>query len=289
MTFTNLKVINIANLKNYKPSFSRKDLYRICLVKGKSSIYYSDRRVDMSGTYLFFGNINTPYSWILGEGKQEGYSCLFTENYIKDVDYVSRSIKSLSVFDENAYPVYPLSDEKQIAYISFLFEQIKEQNTGRYAYQKDILRSLLLLLTHEAFKFVQEDFEANYVNKSSSSKRLFADFTNLLNSQFPVESKEFPLQLTSVSGYANKLSVHPNYLNRIVKTQTGQTVLKIINERIIKEAKILLQHTDWSISEIAYSLGFEYPSYFDNIFKKITLINPKQYRQNLLQTDSKTI
>ena len=44
------------------------------------------------------------------------------------------------------------------------------------------------------------------------------------------------------------------------------------------QAKALLQHTDWSISEIAYALGFEYPTYFNNFFKKITGTNPKSFR-----------
>jgi AraC-like DNA-binding protein len=52
----------------------------------------------------------------------------------------------------------------------------------------------------------------------------------------------------------------------------------LISERIISEAKALLQHTDWNISEIAFALGFEYPTYFNNFFKKITGVNPRSFR-----------
>jgi AraC-like DNA-binding protein len=104
---------------------------------------------------------------------------------------------------------------------------------------------------------------------------------SLLDAQFPVESKNSSVQLKTVADFAGRLGVHANYLNRAVKRETGKTILKIINERIITEAKILLQHTDWSISEISYSLGFEYPSYFANVFKKLLGLNPKLYRERL--------
>ena len=51
-----------------------------------------------------------------------------------------------------------------------------------------------------------------------------------------------------------------------------------IAERVAKEAKALLRHTDWNIADIAYSLGFEYPAYFNNFFKKQTTLNPKAFR-----------
>ncbi|HEV7783610.1 MAG TPA: helix-turn-helix domain-containing protein, partial [Chitinophagaceae bacterium] len=51
-----------------------------------------------------------------------------------------------------------------------------------------------------------------------------------------------------------------------------------IADRIISEAKALLQHTDWSISQIAFALGFEYPTYFNNFFKKKTGHIPKSVR-----------
>jgi AraC-like DNA-binding protein len=47
----------------------------------------------------------------------------------------------------------------------------------------------------------------------------------------------------------------------------------------LTEAKALLQHTDWNISEIASALGFEYPTYFNNFFKKLTGTNPKSLRE----------
>lgn len=52
-----------------------------------------------------------------------------------------------------------------------------------------------------------------------------------------------------------------------------------IAARIAAEAKALLQHTDWSVADIAYALGFEYPAYFNNYFKRLTGVTPSTFRK----------
>lgn len=69
-----------------------------------------------------------------------------------------------------------------------------------------------------------------------------------------------------------------NHLNRAVKEVTGKTTTEHISDRVVKEAKALLKHTDWSVSQIAYSLGYEYPNYFNNFFKKQTGVTPRALR-----------
>ena len=69
-----------------------------------------------------------------------------------------------------------------------------------------------------------------------------------------------------------------NYLNRTVKEVTAKPTTAHVAERIIGEAKSLLQHTDWNIADIAYALGFDYPTYFNNYSKRMTGTNPKSIR-----------
>lgn len=75
------------------------------------------------------------------------------------------------------------------------------------------------------------------------------------------ESQESPLKLRHAHDFASSLSIHVNYLNRSVKEVTGKPTSAHISDRITTEARALLKHTNWSIAEIAYSLGFEYPIY----------------------------
>jgi AraC family transcriptional activator of pobA len=71
-----------------------------------------------------------------------------------------------------------------------------------------------------------------------------------------------------------------NHLNRAVRQITGKTTKQHITERIVSEAKALLMHTDWTIADIAYALGFEYPNYFNNLFKRVTGMTPNSLRKN---------
>jgi len=55
--------------------------------------------------------------------------------------------------------------------------------------------------------------------------------------------------------------------------------LKIINDRVILEAKRQLLHSSLKIKEIAFYLGFEDPSYFVKFFKRQTGYLPAEFRE----------
>ena len=102
---------------------------------------------------------------------------------------------------------------------------------------------------------------------------------DLLERQFPIENTIAPLKLRTAQDFARSLSIHVNYLNRSVKEVTGNPTSVHIAERIATEAKALLLYTDWSVGDIAYGLGFEYPTYFNNFFKRITGTTPNSLRK----------
>ena len=66
--------------------YSRKDFYKICLTTGKSIIHYADRSFDTEGTVLFFGNPHIPYSWETLSATYVGYTCLFSEEFLKPTE-----------------------------------------------------------------------------------------------------------------------------------------------------------------------------------------------------------
>ena len=145
-----------------------------------------------------------------------------------------------------------------------------------YPHKYDVLRSYLHLIIHEAMK---ANPTTNFHTYANASSRVCTLFLELLERQFPIDSPALILKLKNPADYATALSVHINHLNRSVKNVTGKTTSAHIAARIMKEAKALLQHTDWNISDIAYSLGFEYPSYFTLFFKKHAGLAPTQIRQ----------
>lgn len=84
-----------------------------------------------------------------------------------------------------------------------------------------------------------------------------------------------------VKDYAEKLNVTPHKLNETAKRILGKTASGLIKERILIESKILLSHTQKSVSEIAFELKFTDASNFVKFFKSQTNITPRKYR-NLL-------
>ena len=111
-----------------------------------------------------------------------------------------------------------------------------------------------------------------------ANSRITAVFTELLERQFPIETTAQRFTLRSAKDFAQQLSIHVNHLNRAIKETTGKTTTHYITERIVAEAKALLRHTDWNISEISYCLGFEEAAHFNNFFKKQTEQTPGYFR-----------
>jgi len=100
----------------------------------------------------------------------------------------------------------------------------------------------------------------------------------LLERQFPIDYPRAALVLRTPTDYANRLSVHVNHLNKVIKETTGKTTSVLIAERIVKEAVQYLQHSNLSISEMAFGLGFESVSYFSKFFRKHTGKSPTEVR-----------
>lgn len=263
-----LKGFNVFQIEeddNTTKRYSRKDFYKICLTTGKSQIHYADRSYLTEGTILFFGNPNIPYAWETLSTKYVGYTILFSEDFLASVNR-SEILQQSPLFNLGGTPILEIS-EKQRSFLNSIFQKMIEEQKSDYEHKDDIIRNYIDLILHEAQKLKPSE---NYTKDKNGAERLTTIFLELLERQFPIESPNRPLQLKTANDFAKNLSVHVNYLNRTVKKVTGKTTTTHISERIVNEAKAILQHTNWNISEIAYSLGFEYPTYFNNFFKKHT-------------------
>ena len=278
-TFNNelkLKGFNVFQIEsdsNATRIYSRKDFYKICLTTGKSIIHYADKSFQTEGTVLFFGNPHIPYSWGTVSSTYTGYTCLFSEDFLKLSDR-SESLQQSPFFKIGGTPILKIT-EPQREFLNSIFRKMIEEQQTDYTYKDDLIRNYINLIIHEALKMQPS---GNYDQHKNAASRLTSVFLELLERQFPIESSERPLQLKTAQDYADSLNVHVNYLNRAVKEVTGKPTTAHISDRIISEAKALLQHTNWNIADIAYALGFEYPTYFNNYFKRLTGTNPKSLR-----------
>jgi AraC family transcriptional activator of pobA len=253
--------------------YHRRDFYKISLSIGGGTLYYADKGITIKDSALIFSNPNVPYAWEASSNEQTGYFCLFTDDFINGNVQPANYLNS-PLFKLGSEPIYFLNDSLVKTISDFFLKMIEEMATD-YLYKYDLLRNYVNLIIHEALKLKPAD---NYFKHANASSRIASLFMALLERQFPISAPGYALKLKTAADYSEMLSIHVNHLNRAVKDITGKTTTTHISERVTKEAKAMLKHTDLNIADIAYSLGFEYPAYFNNFFKKQTGFNPKAFR-----------
>lgn len=104
--------------------YSRKDFYKICLTTGKSIIHYADRSFETEGTVLFFSNPHISYSWETVSTSYVGYTCLFSEEFLKLSDR-SESLQQSPLFKIGGTPVLNITD-KQREFLNAIFQAARK-------------------------------------------------------------------------------------------------------------------------------------------------------------------
>jgi AraC family transcriptional activator of pobA len=253
--------------------YKRRDYYKIMLVIGNAKVHYADKIIEVQKQALTFSNPQIPYSWEQRERISGGLFCIFDQTFFHQYGNLSQ----YSVFQPGGTPVFELSDE-QAAKVTAIYERMFEEINSDYIHKYDVLRTLVFELLHFAMKTQPAaNFDKQPIN---ACQRISLLFLELLERQFPIDDNHQKLNLRSPSDFANQLNVHVNHLNRAVKEATQKTTSQIIAERILKEAKVLLKHSAWSVSEIAYALGFTEVTHFNNFFKKHVQQSPLKFRNN---------
>jgi AraC-like DNA-binding protein len=87
----------------------------------------------------------------------------------------------------------------------------------------------------------------------------------------------------SVRDYARILGVTPSHLNECLRLETGLTPAELIRGRLLLEAKRLLLHSELTMAEVGYELGFEDPSYFSRFIRRELKTSPAELRELLRQ------
>jgi AraC family transcriptional activator of pobA len=254
--------------------YNRRAYYKISLIQGKNRAEYADKVIDIKKNALLFATPKVPYHWISQDPDQSGFFCVFTDEFLSKNKSGGIALDDQPIFRSGGYPVFEISDA-EAKELNLLFRKMQKEISSDYAYKYDLLRNYVLELIHFGQKLQPV---TNLYTIQNATARITSLFIELLERQFPIESNTQVLKLRTAKDYADRLAVHVNHLNKVLKESTGKTTTDIISNRVAQEAKILLKHTDWNISEIAYSLGFEEVSHFSNFFKKQTAVAPLAFR-----------
>lgn len=253
--------------------YSRRDYYKISWLRGKSRAEYADKVIEIQENALLFATPKIPYHWLPEDGNQTGMFCIFTPEFFLP-GTAAMSLDKLSLFQPGQVPVFQLSGE-EAKEVEYIFRKMHKELAADYKFKFDLLRTLVLELIHYGQKL--QPMSALSPNQNAS-ERISSLFMELLERQFPVESPKQTLGLRTPKDYANRLAVHVNHLNKVLKEMTGSTTTELIKNRVLQEAKILLKQSEWSVADIAYSLGFDDLAHFSNYFKRKTSMAPLAFR-----------
>jgi AraC-like DNA-binding protein len=162
--------------------------------------------------------------------------------------------------------------EKQVLYDCVLkIEAELQQNID--VHSQTIIVSNIELLLNYCSRFYGRQF----ITRKNSNHIVVVEIEKLLNEYFQKDNMK-EKGLPTVKYLAEKVNLSPSYLSDLLKKETGKNAQDHIHFYLIEEAKNILLSTSKSVGEIAYSLGFDYPQYFNKLFKQKTGKTPVEFR-----------
>lgn len=130
----------------------------------------------------------------------------------------------------------------------------------------------------EKISLTNVESPANLLEKNTSERQEIVDALNYINRHLN--------EVITLDEVADHVYLSGYYFSKLFKKEVGKNFIDYVNEKKINRSKILLQDSTWSIDSIAHSLGFSQSSYFSKIFKRVTGMSPREYRQ-IIQNESK--
>jgi AraC-like DNA-binding protein len=257
---------NEGSIHHYKPPY-RKEFYFIALVNnaGKTQITYDNTNVTKLDSFLVFQSPGLLYSFYR-DNSANGY-----------LIYFKKEIFSFFKPDfEKEFPFFNILHSHFFKLSSVRFHEFAphfEEVFSAYESSRDkrhkiaAIKFLALLYQLKEFTTAFNEWEKGFTNPQQI---LFQRFVQLVNN--------FYIEKRTVEEYAEMLHVTPNHLSQCVKEASGKKALSFINERLLSEAKSLIQFTDYDMAQIAYQLNFSDPANFGKFFKKHTALSPLQFR-----------
>jgi AraC family transcriptional regulator, transcriptional activator of pobA len=250
------------------------DLYNITVKRNfKDQIKYGKNSYDFDKGSMSFIAPNQIIA-IANQNDQnnDGWSLAFHPDLIRKYPlYIA--IKKYGFFSYEVYEGLHLSEGEEKT-INSLIKNIHNEISARLDhFSQDVIVSNIELLLSYCNRFYSRQF----ITRKMATNDLITNFENILNKYFNDDSDSI---LPTVEKLAIELNVSSSYLSDMLRNLTGQNTQQHIHEKLIEKAKEILTTTNFTVSEIAYKMGFEYPQSFSKLFKSKTNLTPIQYRNS---------
>ena len=249
-------------------SFGERQDYEIVCIASGSGTYFIDLQEGHIGNNQIFVIRPGQKRRIVFDRCEEGYLFSFSSTLFQigelELDMASQS-QLLQLFSESGQIILcdeMLEDLCQVA--NMLLKEFRRLHHFQDELLKRYLKIFLIYLARQFTGRVRP-------MQRTREMELVQQFLHLLNQQYRTKKM--------VAEYATELLITPNYLNEIVKRNTGYTAGFHIRQRIALEAKRMALYSDTSMKEIAYDLGYSDPCGFSKFFLTVTGMNFSTFKK----------
>jgi len=246
----------------------RKDHYLVVLNRQSDSRQWIDMTpYTLKNNTIYFAG---PSHIIVKEGFKQLWSTgiAFTKEFLSLQE--NASLSKLPII-ENLHDGHELAlTAADLSFVEDILAKINTEYQKPGEWQQRMLTAYLtVLLTYLSRLYTEQFKESDH----SADKLLLKTFQAKINESYR--------ELHEVGDYASMLNISAGHLSEVVKIQSGKPAIKHIHERLVLEAQRLLFHTEHSLKEITFDLGFSDTSYFNRFFKRETGVTPATYRANI--------
>ena len=189
---------------------------------------------------------------------------------------LGKSIKKYTFFSYEVNEALHLSEEERSIVMDCLKIIRMELEHGVDKHSKTLLVNHIELLLNYCMRF----YERQFITRGKTNRDVLTRFENLLDEYFESALAEQD-GLPTVKYFADKLCLSSNYIGDMFKKETCKSPQEYIQEKVIELAKERISGTADTVSQIAYSLGFQYPQHFCRLFKKRVGYTPSEYRAQI--------
>lgn len=189
---------------------------------------------------------------------------------------LGKNIKKYTFFSYEVNEALHLSEEERSIVMDCLKIIRMELEYGVDKHSKTLLVNHIELLLNYCMRF----YERQFITRGKTNRDVLTRFENLLDEYFESTLAEQD-GLPTVKYFADKLCLSSNYFGDMFKKETGKSPQEYIQEKVIELAKERISGTADTVSQIAYSLGFQYPQHFCRLFKKRVGYTPSEYRAQI--------
>ncbi len=199
-----------------------------------------------------------------------GWAVLFHPDLLQGTG-IEHEIKNFSFFDYRINEALHMTAGERDTLIDILRLLDNELKFPSDDMQNRIIVGFINMLLRYAQRFYNRQFESRTIQNNDILSR----FEKLLKQYFD-ENRQLTSGVPTVQYCAEQLAMSPSYLSDVIKRTTGRAANHYIKQYVIQLAKNRLV-SGMNSSEVAYSLGFDYPQHFSRMFKKISGETPSQY------------